>query len=108
MGLTSGATIRNVILADARITGKREVGGIAGYITDIAGTGGIVENCRVGRDVTIHAVVDYAFNHGGVVGSCNGGTISGCVTSATLTVANGLTSINSYGGIVGARQRACC
>ena len=101
-GMTSGATIRNVILADARITGMDEVGGIAGYITDNAGTGGIVENCRVGRDVTIHAVAEYARYHGGVVGDCNGGTISGCVTSATLTVANGLTSINSYGGIVGA------
>ncbi|MBP5647319.1 MAG: InlB B-repeat-containing protein, partial [Bacteroidaceae bacterium] len=31
-GMTRGATIRNVILADARITGKQYVGGIAGYI----------------------------------------------------------------------------
>jgi hypothetical protein len=100
-GSTSGATIRNVILADARITGRQYVGGIAGYIIVNAGTGGIVENCRVGSDVTIHAVAEYAFNHGGVVGDCNGGTISGCVTSATLTVANGLTSITYYGGIVG-------
>ena len=100
-GRTSGATIRNVILADARITGKEFVGGIAGFITDNAGTGGIVENCRVGSDVTIHAVSKYAYHHGGVVGRCNVGTISGCVSSATLTVTNGLTGINSYGGIVG-------
>ena len=101
-GMTRGATIRNVILADARITGKQYVGGIAGYIAQNAGNGGIVENCRVGSDVAIHAVVDYAYNHGGVVGQCNnGGTIRGCVSAATLTVADGLTTINTYGGIVG-------
>ena len=100
-GLTSDATIKNVILADARITGKQNVGGIAGYITKNNNQGGIVENCRVGSDVTIHAVADYAFNHGGVVGNCNGGTIRGCVSAATLTMANGLTGILYYGGIVG-------
>ena len=77
------------------------MGGIAGNITEYAGTGGIVENCRVGSDVTIYAVADYAYSHGGVVGGCNGGTISGCVSSATLTVDNDLTGIKTYGGIVG-------
>ena len=100
-GITFGATIKNVILADARITGKQCVGGIAGYISPNNGQGGIVENCRVGSDVTIHAAKNYAFHHGGVVGDCNGGTISGCVSAATLTMANGLTDINTYGGIVG-------
>ena len=100
-GMTSGATIRNVILADARITGKQYVGGIAGYIQKYNGNGGIVENCRVGSDVTIHAVADNAYYHGGVVGRCNGGTISGCVSAATLTVADDLTGIYCYGGIVG-------
>ena len=100
-GRTSGATIKNVTLADTRITGKQNVGGIAGYITDNVGQGGIVENCRVGSDVTIHAVAEYAYYHGGVVGDCNGGTIRGCVSAATLTVANGLTDIGDYGGIVG-------
>ena len=100
-GLTSDATIKNVILADARITGKQYVGGIAGYITKNNNQGGIVENCRVGSDVTIHAVANSANYHGGVVGECNGGTVRGCVSAATLTVANGLTGIDTYGGIVG-------
>ena len=100
-GITSGATIKNVILADARITGRQCVGGIAGYIEMNGDNGGMCENCRVGSDVTIHAVADYAKYHGGVVGDCNGGTISGCVSTATLTMANGLTGINTYGGIVG-------
>ena len=100
-GETWGATIKNVILADARITGKQNVGGIAGYITKNNNQGGIVENCRVGSDVTIHAANNYASYHGGVVGICNGGTIRGCVSAATLTMANGLTDILYYGGIVG-------
>ena len=94
-GMTSSATIKNVILADARITGRQDVGGIAGYFN------GTVENCRVGNDVTIHAVANYASAHGGVVGFFNSGAIRGCVSASTLTVADGLTSINSYGGIVG-------
>ena len=100
-GLTSDATIKNVILADARITGRQCVGGIAGYITKNNNQGGIVENCRVGSDVTIHTVADYAKYHGGVVGECNGGTVRGCVSAATLTVTGGLTGIDTYGGIVG-------
>ena len=92
------ATIKNVILADARITGRYYVGGIVGTLE--AGT---VENCRVGSDVTIHAVADGASDHGGVVGFCRqDGTIRGCVSSATLTVADGLTNNSYYGGIVGA------
>ena len=94
----SEATIKNVILADTRITGRLHVGGIVGNI--FAGT---VENCRVGSDVTIHAATNYADCHGGVVGVCNrNGTIRGCVSSAILTVADGLTDISCFGGIVGA------
>ncbi|MBO7436310.1 MAG: InlB B-repeat-containing protein [Bacteroidaceae bacterium] len=94
-GLTLSATIKNVILADARITGRQDVGGIAGYLS------GTVENCRVGSDVTIHAAANVASTHGGVVGNCSSGTIRGCVSTATLTVADGLTDIFEYGGIVG-------
>ena len=99
-GYTSGATIKNVNLADARIIGKQDVGGIVGYIEKKDGNGGIVENCRVGSNVILHAIANNAYYHGGVVGQCNG-TIRGCVSAATLTVVSGLTHINAYGGIVG-------
>ena len=107
-GMTMGATIKNVILADARITGWVYVGGIVGFITRDNGQGGIVENCRVGNDVTIHAVDNYASFHGGVVGFCNGGTVRGCVSAATLTAPSEADvndpediHISYYGGIVG-------
>lgn len=95
-GSTWGATIRNVILTDARITGKQYVCGIVGYVTG----GSIVENCRVGNDVALHAVVDGAGFHGGIVGK-NLGTVQQCISSATLTVKDGLTGSQGYGGIVG-------
>ena len=55
-------TIQNVTLADARITGYACVGGIAGD------NGGVIENCHVADNVVIHAVVDHAGAHGGIVG----------------------------------------
>ena len=95
-GVTSEATIKNVILADARITGKYSVGGIVGSLINSS-----IENCRVDSNVAIHTVVNNAYYHGGVVGSCDNGTILGCVSAATITVANGLTDFRYYGGIVG-------
>lgn len=94
-GETSGATVKNVTLSDARITGKSGVGGIVGY------SGGTVENCHVTNSVAIHAVADDAIYHGGIAGCSNGGTVIGCSSAATLTVAHGLTGCENYGGIVG-------
>ena len=101
-GQVLGGTIKNVTLTDARITGKQYLGGIAGYITENNGTGGIIENCHVTSSVIIHAVANNASNHGGIVGEVNGGTVSGCSSAATLTMASGLTGCCYYGGIVGA------
>ena len=94
-GETSGATVKNVTLSDARITGKSGVAGIVGYL------GGTVENCHVTSSVAIHAVADDAIYHGGIAGGANGSTISGCSSAATLTVAHGLTDCYGYGGILG-------
>ena len=94
-GETDNAAVKNVTLSDARITGRSNVGGIVGALT------GTAENCHVTNSVAIHAVADDAIYHGGVVGSANGGTIIGCSSAATLTVANGLTGCENYGGIVG-------
>ena len=94
-GITIRAIVKNVTLSDARITGETDVAGIVGAM------GGTVENCHVTSSVAIHAVVDNAQNHGGVVGDANGDTIIGCSSAATLTVAHGLTGCECYGGILG-------
>ena len=88
--------IKNLTVNDARITGRYYVGGIAGYaLLDCT-----IENCHATATVAIHAVVDGAKSHGGIVGD-SGATIIGCTSSATLTLADGLTECEKYGGIAG-------
>ena len=100
-GEVIGGTVRNLTLTDARITGRQEVGGIAGYITANYGLGGLIENCHVTASVAIHAAADYSRNHGGIAGKVNGGTVRGCSSAATLTIADGISNCDSYGGIAG-------
>ena len=68
-GYTDGATVKNVTLTDARITGYQNVGGIMGwghhYSSEVST---VIENCHVLSNVAIHAVQSNADNHGGIVG----------------------------------------
>ena len=96
-----GGLLRNIHLADARITGSTHAGGIAGYIYDST-----IEDCTVYGDVCIHAIKNMSRYHGGIVGEGYKGTsiIQRCISSATLTVADGLTNIKFYGGIIGEKN----
>ena len=88
------ALVRRVKLADTRITGYFDVGGIAGQITLSD-----VEDCVVGADVCIHAALKDTHYHGGVVGS-NHGTVQRCISRVTLTAANTL-ECDDFGSFVG-------
>ena len=95
-GNLSGATVKNVTLANSTIIGRDEVGGIVGY--SFTGT---FENCRVLGDVTIGANASSSDNHGGIVGYIFGrGTVNGCYSAATVT-RDGNSNCTNYGGIVG-------
>ena len=96
-GFLYGGKVLNVQLADARITGKNDIGGIVGY-----NRSGTVEDCTVGADVCIHAVQSDAKRHGGIAGETESEDtyIQRCVSRATLTVADA-TGCQSYGGITG-------
>ena len=89
-----GGTVRGVNLANARITGKNYVGGIAGSIYL-----GTVEDCSVAADVCIHSAVISSYYHGGIVGVIQG-TVQRCLSRATLTVADAA-DCKYYGAIVG-------
>ena len=91
-GATNNAVIRGITLADARITGYHNVGGIVGQ-NGI----GTVSFCHVAGNVAIHTVQSGSICHGGIAGQ-NFGTVSDCTCSATLTMAE---NSNLYGGIVG-------
>jgi len=92
--ISVGAEVKNVTLANARITGYYYTGGIVGL-----NSGGTVTNCHVLSDVTIHAVQDQATYHGGIVGQNHGGTVSGCTSAASITTT--ASGCQGFGGVVG-------
>ncbi len=99
-----GAEVKNIILADAHITGYYKVGAIGGL------SGGTVRNCHVLSNVTIHAVYEYAYEHGGIVGN-NFGTVTHCTSAAAITSATSAAAITptssscfDFGGIVGRNE----
>ena len=95
-GRIEGGEVKNIILADTRITGYNSCGGIAGK----NGGSGIISNCHVLSNVIIHAVQSNASDHGGIVGT-NYTTVSNCTSAASITIADGLKDCGEYGGIVG-------
>ncbi|MBR5715579.1 MAG: chitobiase/beta-hexosaminidase C-terminal domain-containing protein [Bacteroidales bacterium] len=92
-GNLESATIKNLTLADTRITAGDRSGCIAGYTF-----GGIIENCHVQSNVCLHDKSN-GNDHGGIVGY-NGSTVRGCTCAATLTIDNDKTG-GPYGGIGG-------
>lgn len=97
-GYISGGTIKDVILSDARITARDNVGGIVGYMTGSS----TVQNCNVSNTVAIHSAVTSNY-HGGIVGNLFGGTVTNCTSAVTFTLAG---SGSYYGGIAGYQQTA--
>ena len=90
-----GGTVKRVTLADARITGRHNTGGIAGQTFSCT-----IEDCTVGADVCIHAVQISTKFHGGIVGLNHADLVRRCISRATLTVADA-SYCNNFGGIVG-------
>ena len=93
-----GVDIHDLTLADARITGHNDIGGIVGYSSST------VNRCHVAANVAICAVQPTVSSHGGIVGVNDRGTIENCISAATLTVVDANNS-NYYGGIVGTNRQ---
>ncbi len=98
----NGAEVKNVILADARITGYNSTGAIVGYNDN----GGTVTDCHALADVTVHAVQSGAYYHGGIAGFNDEGTVTRCTSAAALTTAGsnscyfgGIAGYSSYGTV---------
>lgn len=91
----NNGTVKRVTLSDARITGYREVGGIAAHTYYSS-----IEDCIVDANVCIHAVQSDTYDHGGIVGYNQAGPVKRCISRATLTVANS-SGCKEFGGIVG-------
>ena len=94
------AEVKNVILADATITGSYYTGAIVGYMY-----GGTVSNCHALSTVTVHNVQDNVSFYGGIAGyilGFNHGIVTGCTSAAAFTDATN--SLQGVGGIAGAND----
>ena len=95
-GVMDGGTIKNVTLANTRITSGDRTGGIVGLKY------GSMEQCHVKADVCIHAPYGNIDDHGGVVGWNSTGSITACTSEATLSIAENITTgCTRFGGIAG-------
>ena len=92
----TGGTVTGVTLADTRITGNVNVGGIAGV------NKGTIQNCTVSANVLVAASATTGNQHGGIAGKNSGGTITGCTVSATVTAAS--TGSKWYGAVAGTNE----
>ena len=104
-GSILNATVKNVRVADVRITGKSDIGGIAG-----TSQSSVVDNCHVSATVAIHSVVNSSQFHGGIVGtnwkystSVNSRVLN-CTSSVRLTKTGNLSNCGWWGGIVGSNN----
>lgn len=101
--VSKSATVKDVKLADARITGNYEVGGIVGYNRN-----GTVSGCTVGSDVAFPlyaAATKAAHSIGGIVGiNKSGSSVTGCTSSAVVALVEG-SNANYMGGIVGTNDQ---
>ena len=96
-GRTLSAEVKNITLADARITGCAYTGGIVGS------NQGIVSNCHVEANVTIVANSSNS-GYGGIAGqNYNAGTVSHCTSAVKITLASGMNP-TGIGGIVGRNE----
>ena len=100
-GDVDGAAVKNIVLADTRITGTTSIGGIVGRNNHST-----VSGCTVGSNVTICGYgykTLQACSVGGIVGMNWGGTVTGCTSSAVLTT-NNVDYSNYFGGVVGSNS----
>ena len=100
-GCSSG-TVQNVKIANARITGWSNSGGIVGE--NYKGT---VSNCHAAHNVAIRTAIRSASGVGGIVGdNFEGCTVKDCTSAAVITCANAA-DCTSFGGIVGYNSGGC-
>ena len=100
--LADGAVVENITLSNSRVTGNAdntEIGGIVGNLQPDA----TVNNCHVTNTVYVYSNYFDGGVRGGVVGYNYGGTISNCVSEATIgrTAEQWNNIYDKAGGIVG-------
>lgn len=113
-GYIDQGAVKNVVLVEGNVTGLKNVGGVAGYISDPTG---FLENCTntgsisgsenvggVAGNVSGISIIENWINTGNISGSKNVGGVVGYTEQATLKALNNsgrISGNNHVGGIVG-------
>lgn len=96
--INNNALIKDIRVIGASITGKYNVGGIVGsMIGSSSNSRCTIQNCHFSGTVAA-TTMDNASCHGGIVGYCSYGDISGCTVTGTIST---IYPSNDYGGIAG-------
>ncbi|MBQ3691325.1 MAG: T9SS type A sorting domain-containing protein [Bacteroidales bacterium] len=88
--------VENLTIGNSTITGKRNVGGIAGYNL------GTINNCHTLASTSIIGEIQNSYYHGGIIGY-NEGTVNRCTSAATVTAGENYNCYD-YGGIAGSNK----
>ena len=111
IGVVMNGTVQNVTIADARIAGYYDIGGIVGKNED-----GVVSNCHATATVAFRAIQHSAGSTGGIVGSNTyynslslHSTVTGCTSAAVFFIASSVnaSTCGGFGGIVGVNNDGC-
>ena len=86
-----GATLKNIAVSGASVTGRKFTAGLVGYA---AGAALVIQNCSA-SDITLTTEVDYGA--AGLVGGIYAGTVTGC-TVKNLTIVNSAAAAHNYFG----------
>lgn len=86
-----GATLQNIAVSNASISGGKFTAGLVGYAAGAALT---IQNCSA-SDITLTTNVDYGA--GGLVGGIYAGTVTGCTVN-NLTIVNSADANHDYFG----------
>lgn len=89
-----GATLKNIAISRAEITGGKFTAGLAGYAK---GVGLNIENCSISSSTISDTGHDYGV--GGLVGGIYGGKVTGC-SGTDLTISTSTSGKRYFGGLI--------
>lgn len=88
-----GATLKNIAISNATVTGGKFTAGLVGYAK---GAGTTIQNCSIASS-TISGNTDYGA--GGLIGGIYGGIVTTC-SGTDLTISSSVANEQRFGGII--------
>lgn len=91
----ANGVIKKLKVTDTEISAWNMSGIIASY------SEGTIEDCTISSDVILNAINPNGTQYGSIAGLVRGGTVSHCISEASITLSEANGAYNSMGGMVG-------